>query len=410
MKRDLDLEATIVAKYAVIEPALDERGRRLWAATESLSIGYGGDAVVSDATGISRPTIRAGRRQITSGSVDMDRIRRPAAGRPRVTQSQPGLEEALERLVDPVTRGDPTSPLRWTCKSRANLTAALAMQGWQVSSTTVGRLLHKRGYSLQSVRKACEGASHPDRNAQFEHINATADGFLERGQPVVSVDTKKKELVGDFKNSGREWRPKSTPERALVHDFPQDAVGKAIPYGVYDMARNEAWVNVGRDHDTPAFAVASIRRWWTSMGKTRYANADELFITADAGGSNGYRSRVWKHELQKFADESGLRIRVSHFPPGTSKWNKIEHRLFCHITRNWRGKPLRTFETIVDLIGNTRTVAGLRVKAKLDKRRYPTGTTVTDAQMKALSLKRDDFHGDWNYELHPRNDTNELAN
>jgi len=402
MKRDLELEAKIVAKYAAIEGVLDERGRRLWAAAESLSIGYGGDAMVSDATGISRPTIRSGRRQLASGNYERERVRRPGAGRPRLGISQPGLKEALEQLVDPMTRGDPTSPLRWTCKSRARLTAALTKAGWQVSSTSVGRLLHELGYSLQSVRKTREGTSHPDRNAQFEHINATADDFLHRKQPVVSVDTKSKELVGDFKNKGREWQPKGMPEKTLVHDFPQDATGKAIPYGVYDMARNEAWVNVGRDHDTPAFAVASIRRWWRAMGERAYPEATELFITADAGGSNGYRSRAWKHELQKFADETNLRVRVSHFPPGTSKWNKIEHRLFCHITQNWRGKPLRTFETIVDTIGNTRTASGLRVKARLDKRKYPTGVVTTKAEMKALSLHPQDFHGEWNYELRPR--------
>jgi hypothetical protein len=255
---------------------------------------------------------------------------------------------------------------------------------------------------LQSVRKSREGTSHPDRNAQFEHINAAADAFLQRNQPVVSVDTKSKELVGDFKNAGREWQPKGQPEKTLVHDFPQDANGKAIPYGIYDMARNEAWVDVGRDHDTPAFAVASIRRWWAAMGKRAYSDAQELLITADAGGSNGYRSRVWKHELQKFADETGLRIHVSHFPPGTSKWNKIEHRLFCHITQNWRGKPLRSFETVVDTIGNTRTASGLRVKAKLDKRKYPKGVVVTKAEMDALSLHEHEFHGEWNYELRPR--------
>lgn len=402
MRRNLELEATIAEKFAAVAAVLDERGRRLWTAAESRAIGYGGDALVCDATGVSRPTIRAGRRQIEAGTIVSERIRRPGAGRPGIEQSQPGVMEALEKLVDPVTRGDPTSPLRWTCKSRAKLTASLNNDGWQVSSTTVGRLLHELGYRLQSVRKSREGASHPDRNAQFEHINATADEFLQRKQPVVSVDTKKKELVGDFKNNGREWQPKNTPEKALVHDFPQDATGKAIPYGVYDMGRNEAWVNVGRDHDTPAFAVASIRRWWSVMGKSQYSEAEELFITADAGGSNGYRLRAWKHELQKFADETNMRIRVSHFPPGTSKWNKIEHRLFCHITGNWRGKPLRTFETIVDLIGNTRTAAGLRVKAKLDKRKYPTGVVTTKAQMDALSLHHDEFRGEWNYELHPR--------
>ena len=272
----------------------------------------------------------------------------------------------------------------------------------RVSSTTVGRLLHELGYRLQSVRKIREGTSHPDRNEQFEHINATAALFLRRKQPVISVDTKKKELVGDFKNGGREWQPQATPEKVLVHDFPDDSTGKAIPYGVYDMARNEAWVNVGRDHDTPEFAVASIRQWWKMMGEDAYPDADHLFITADAGGSNGYRARAWKLELQRFADDSGLRIRVSHFPPGTSKWNKIEHRLFCHITQNWRGKPLRTFETIVDLIGNTRTAAGLRVRAKLDRRKYRTGVAITHAQMRDLVLRPNKFHGEWNYELQPR--------
>jgi len=404
MKRDLELEATIVEKYVAVEPVLNERGRRLWAAAESRAIGYGGDSLVSAATGLSRPTIRVGRREIEAGIDNAGRVRRAGGGRPRIESTQPGIEEALERLVDPMTRGDPCSPLRWTCKSRAKLTAALVKGGWQVSSTTVGRLLHELGYSLQSVRKRREGASHPDRNAQFETINATAADFLQRHQPVISVDTKKKELIGEFKNNGREWQPKQSPETALVHDFPQDALGKAIPYGIYDMGRNEAWVNVGRDHDTPAFAVASIRRWWKAMGKRVYADAKELFITADAGGSNGYRSRAWKHELQKLADETNLTIRVSHFPPGTSKWNKIEHRLFCHITQNWRGKPLCSFETVVDLIGNTRTAAGLRVKAKLDKRTYPTGVKITKAEMEALSLHRHAFQGDWNYELHPRTD------
>ena len=303
------------------------------------------------------------------------RIRRPGAGRPRLEQRQPGLLAALEGLVDPLTRGDPTSPLRWTCKSRAKLASGLAQQGWRVSSTTVGRLLHQLGYRLQSARKRQEGTSHPDRNAQFEHINATADSFLAEGQPVISVDTKKKELVGNFKNGGREWQPKGTPPAVLVHDFPTDAEGKAIPYGVYDMARNEAWVSVGRDHDTPAFAVASIRHWWQQMGCDAYPDATALFITADAGGSNGYRLRAWKHELQQLADETRLTIHVSHFPPGTSKWNKIEHRLFCHITANWRGTPLTTYETIVDRIGNTRTETGLWVRAELNAGQDPTGVT-----------------------------------
>ena len=402
MRRNLELEATIVEKYAAVEAFLGERGRRIWAAAESRAIGHGGDALVSDATGLSRPTIRKGRREIESGDTLPGRIRRPGAGRPGIEQSQPGIKQALEKLVDPLTRGDPQSPLRWTCKSRAKLTQALVQAGWRVSSTTVGRLLHELGYRLQAVRKSREGASHPDRNDQFAYINAKADDFLRRGQPVVSVDTKKKELVGDFKNAGREWQPKGQPDHALVHDFPQDALGKAIPYGIYDMANNEAWVSVGRDHDTPAFAVASLRQWWQEMGRGRYPEAGELFVTADAGGSNGYRSRAWKHGLQQFADETGLRIHVSHLPPGTSKWNKIEHRLFCHITQNWRGKMLRTFETIVDLIGSTRTAAGLRVQARLDAGTYPIGVVTTDAEMDALSLHREAFHGDWNYALQPR--------
>ena len=401
MRRDTGLEATIVEKYAAVSSVLDERGRRLWAAAESRAIGYGGDAIVSAATGLARQTIRRGRSEITAGVEVTGRVRRAGAGRPFLEAKQPGLEEALEGLVDPLTRGDPMSPLRWTCKSRAKLAGALSKAGWKVSSTSVGRMLNKLGYRLQSVRKRREGASHPDRNAQFEHINATAEEYLSQSQPVISVDTKKKELVGDFKNNGREWQPKGRPEAVLVHDFPQDAIGKAIPYGVYDMARNEAWVSVGKSHDTPEFAVASIRHWWKSMGRRAYPDANALFITADAGGSNGYRSRAWKHELQKLADDTNLRIRVSHFPPGTSKWNKIEHRLFCHITQNWRAKPLRTFETIVDLIGNTRTAAGLRVKAKLDERQYTKGIVITKAQMESLSLHRDEFQGDWNYEIRP---------
>jgi hypothetical protein len=294
------------------------------------------------------------------------------------------------------------SPLRWTCKSKAKLAAELTKQGWKVSETTVGRMLHAMGYSLQALRKNREGISHPDRNAQFEYISAAAKDFLDRGQPVISVDTKKKELVGDFKNKGQEWQHKGNPDEVLVHDFPSDAIGKAIPYGIYDMARNEAYVSVGCDHDTPAFAVASIRRWWTTMGSPTYPDARDLLITADAGGSNGYRSRVWKAQLQKFADEFGLRIQVSHFPPGTSKWNKIEHRLFCHITKNWRGRPLTSFETVVRLIGCTRTGKGLRVRAKFDKRKYPIGVVVSKMEMEALALHQHDFHGDWNYELRPR--------
>jgi hypothetical protein len=402
VRRDLDLEADLVAKYVALQPVLNERSRRLWAAAESRAIGYGGDAVVLAATELARETVRNGRRELANGVVDPGRIRRAGAGRPVLETKQPGLTAALEALVEPLTRGDPMSPLRWTCKSRAQLTAALLKQGWRVRSTKVGRLLHDLGYSLQALRKNREGASHPDRNAQFELINATASDYLDRQQPVISVDTKKKELVGDYKNAGREWHPTGHPDTVRVHDFPSDAVGKAIPYGVFDMARNEAWVSVGRDHDTPAFAVASIRQWWKMMGQRAYPDAEALFITADAGGSNGYRARAWKLELQRLADALHLRIRVSHFPPGTSKWNKIEHRLFCHITQNWRGKPLRTFETVVETIGHTRTTAGLRVRAKLDTRTYPTGVVVTRAEMKELSLHPHAFHGEWNYELRPQ--------
>ena len=389
-------------KYAALSGLLDERSRRLWAAAESRALGYGGDALVSAATGLARATIRKGRGELEAGVELHGRIRRPGGGRPKTQETQPGLQEALEALVEPATRGDPMSALRWTCKSRANLVGELTKSGWKVSSSTVGRLLKQMGYRLQALRKNQEGKSHPDRNAQFEHINETAEDFLSRGLPVVSVDTKKKELVGNFKNGGREWQTKGEPDKVLTHDFPSDAIGKAIPYGIYDMARNEAFVSVGRDHDTPTFAVASIRRWWTTMGMPVYPKAKELLITADAGGSNGHRSRSWKAELQKFADDFGLKIRVSHFPPGTSKWNKIEHRLFCHITTNWRGRALRTFETVVRLIGSTRTKKGLRVRAKLDKRKYPTGVVVSKAEMSRLSIHRREFHGDWNYDLHPR--------
>ena len=401
MRRDLKLEAVVVAKYAAVAPVLDERSRRVWAAAESLAIGYGGDASVSAATGLARVTVRKGRRELARGGPPVGRMRRPGAGRPNL-RWQADCRDALEALVDPLTRGDPTSPLRWTCKSRAKLAAALTAAGWPISSTTVGRMLNALGYSLQAPRQRREGTAHPDRNAQFEHINATADRFLQRQQPVISVDTKKKELVGNFKNGGREWQPKGAPEAARVHDFPADSCGKAIPYGVYDMGRNEAWVSVGHDHDTPAFAVASIRHWWRQLGRRAYPTATELFITADASGSNGYRARAWKLELQRFADETRLRIHVSHFPPGTGKWNKIEQRLFCHSTENWRGTPLRTFETIVDRIGHTRTASGLRVHAQLDPGEYPTGLRVTKSQMDAIALLPDSFHGEWNYELLPR--------
>jgi transposase len=374
----------------------------LWAATESLTIGYGGDAVVASATGLARATIRAGREELKKGEAVTGRQRRSGGGRKVLALVQGGWVEALERMVAPTTRGDPMSPLQWTCKSTRNLAAELRHEGFVVSHTSVGKKLHELGYSLHALRKNQEGTAHPDRNAQFEHISAMVEDFQARNQPVISVDTKKKELVGNFRNVGREWQPKGRPEEVNVHDFPDDAVGKAIPYGVFDMTRNEAWVSVGRDHDTPAFAVASIRQWWKTMGLPAYPSATELLITADAGGSNGYRTRAWKKELQELADDTGLNIHVCHFPPGTSKWNKIEHRLFCHITQNWRGKPLTSFETVVNLIGRTRTTRGLRVKARLDKKQYPTGVEITKAEMKRLALRKDDFHGDWNYLLEPR--------
>jgi transposase len=403
VKRNEELEAAIVEKYVAMGPLLDERTRRLWAAAESRAIGYGGDALVSSATGLARQTICNGRKELEQGAKADGRIRRRGAGRKGIEKEQPGVTLALEKLVEPLTRGDPMSALRWTCKSRANLTAEMVKKGWKISSSKVGRLLNDLGYSLQSLRKSTEGrGKNPDRNAQFEHINAMAETFLLRNQPVISVDTKKKELVGDFKNAGQEWQPKGEPGKVLVHDFPQDSIGKAIPYGVYDMGRNEASVSVGKDHDTPAFAVASIRHWWKTMGGPAYPNATELFITADAGGSNGYRARAWKIELQGLADEFSLNVHVSHFPPGTSKWNKIEHRLFCHITRNWRGRPLTTFEAIVALIGSTRTAKGLRVKARLDKKTYPTGVDIPRNAMNDLSLHPNPFHGEWNYELRPR--------
>lgn len=401
MRMNIELEAIIVEKFSSISMELDERGRRIWAATESNAIGYGGDALISRATGQDRKTIRRGRREIEIGLDVNTPIRNKGGGRYNLEKNQPGVKQALESLVEPLTRGDPMSPLRWTCKSRAKLAAALTQKGWKISSTSVGRYLHELGYSLQSIQKSREGMSHPDRNAQFEYISETVISFQNHNQPVISVDTKKKELVGNFKNGGQEWQPKGEPEKALVHDFPIDSTGKAIPYGVYDMSRNEAWVSVGQDHDTPKFAVASIRQWWKKMGESAYPTAKKLFITADAGGSNGYRTRAWKLELQKFANETDLCIRVSHFPPGTSKWNKIEHRLFCHITKNWRGKILKTFETIVDLIGNTKTTQGLKVRTKLDKRKYPTGVTITKSQMESVSIIRDKFCGDWNYEIRP---------
>ena len=395
-------ESEIRSKWERLSPLMDERLRRLWAGAEAEAAGQ--IAVVERATGLSRTTIRAGRDELRAGVTreEVVEVRRPGGGRPRSEDRDPELWVALERLVDPVTRGDPESALRWTSKSTRKLADELTSQGRPISPQKVGELLHALGYTLQGTQKTTEGADHPDRNTQFEFINDRAEAFQSRGSPVISVDTKKKELVGDFANAGREWHPQGKPVPVLVHDFPGDALCKAIPYGVYDIAKNVGWVNVGIDHDTPEFAVESIGRWWRQMGNKVYPGATELLTTADAGGSNGFRSRLWKLELQRLADFTGLSISVCHFPPGTSKWNKIEHRLFCHVTENWRGRPLVDLETVVQLIGSTRTSTGLRVKAALDVTAYATGIEVTDAELRGLRIVREQFHGDWNYTLLPR--------
>lgn len=395
----------IRAKFESLKPVLDERTRRLWAATEARAIGRGGITRVSQATGISPVTIRAGLSQLgqpPGPDATTSRVRRPGGGRKPLTHHDPGLLTALESLIEPLTRGDPGSPLRWTCKSTAKLATELKARGHTVSPRTINTLLARLGYSLQSTRKTREGGEHPDRNAQFEHINTKAKLFQKSGQPVVSVDTKKKELVGDFKNGGREWRPKGKPEEVRVHDFIDPKLGKAIPYGVYDLAANLGWVSVGVDHDTAEFAVATLRRWWEQLGDGMYPGAKRLLVTADGGGSNGSRCRLWKLKLQEFADESGLRITVCHFPPGTSKWNKIEHRMFCHITQNWRGRPLVDLECVVNLIGSTTTETGLEIRAELDERAYPLGQVVTAEEMESISIKADEFHGEWNYTIRPR--------
>lgn len=391
-------------KWRLLKPTMNERAQRLWAGTEAGAMGYGGVAAVARATGLAISTVRKGRDEVRAGAKasDVVNVRRSVGKRPFET-ARPEVWPALEKLVDPVTRGDPESPLRWTCKSTHVLAQELFTQhGIRISDRTVAKLLRDHGYSLQAPNKAVEGKQHPDRNAQFEHINATAEACLERGVPVISVDTKKKELVGNFKNGGREWRPEGEPELVDVHDFPQDAVGKAIPYGIYDVGANDGFVSVGVDHDTPVFAVTTIAAWWSQVGSKRYPEVREIFITADAGGSNGYRSHVWKYELQRLADKLGIAIRVSHFPPGTSKWNKVEHRLFSFISINWRGRPLRTYETVVNLIANTTNRGGLVVRARLDRRSYPIGKTISAQELRELNIERDAFHGDWNYVLRPR--------
>ena len=393
-------------KYRAVLAELDERRRRQWAAAEARELGWGGVVAVARATGLSRTTITGGLRELNLPARERTaaaaRVRRPGGGRKPLTQSDPDLLSALEALIEPATRGDPESPLRWTCKSTRRLADELTRQRHPVSVNTVAALLHQAGYSLQANRKTREGASHPDRNAQFEYINAQVRRFLDRGQPTISVDTKKKELVGDFKNAGREWQPAGRPEDVRVHDFIDKTLGKAIPYGVYDIFNNQGWVSVGIDHDTAQFAAASIRRWWTHMGQKRFPRARELLITADGGGSNSYRSRLWKVSLQTLADELDLTLHVCHFPPGTSKWNKIEHRLFSFITQNWRGRPLVSHQAIVNLIARTTTRAGLVVRAALDTRHYDTAIKVTDQELARLRLKPHTFHAEWNYQLSPR--------
>lgn len=393
----------IETKYRALSPLLDERLRRQWAATEATAYGWGGIQAVAQATGLSHTTIRKGQSELAECREPpiTTRLRRPGAGRKRLTVQDTELLPALEQLVDPVTRGDPESPLRWTCKSTYTLARELTAQGHAVSARTVQRLLYAADYSLQSNRKTREGSAHPDRNAQFEHINDLVRRFQERGQPVISVDTKKKELVGDFKNAGQEWQPKGQPEPVRVHDFVDKKLGKAIPYGVYDLSQNQGWVSVGTDHDTARFAASAIRRWWLKMGCSGYRSAQELLITADGGGSNGCRVRLWKVALHELANELELPIRVCHFPPGTSKWNKIEHRLFAHITQNWRGCPLVSHEVIVHRIASTATQQGLTVQAELDTGKYPTGIKVSDAELAIVNLLQDDFHGEWNYIIAP---------
>ena len=396
----------VETKYRALAALMDERMRRQWAAAEARAYGWGGLQAVSAVIRMSPNTIRKGLAELAAREKNPQApvdpyLRRKGGGRKRRSEADPGLQEALEWLVEPLTRGDPESPLRWTCKSTTHLAEELSRLGHPVSPRTVGRLLNADGYSLQSNRKTQEGESHPDRNAQFEFINLAVKQFQRRRQPVISVDTKKKELVGPFKNGGREWQPKGEPEQVRVHDFLDKELGKAIPYGVFDLSENQGWVSVGIDHDTAQFATQAIRRWWKKMGARRYRNARELLITADGGGSNASRSRLWKVALQDLARQLEIPIQVCHFPPGTSKWNKIEHRMFSHITQNWRGRPLVSHEVIIQLIANTTTKTGLKIYAELDSGFYPIGIKVSDAELATLNLKRADFHGDWNYTLLP---------
>jgi transposase len=402
----MDTEKTIERRFKLLSPFLNERQRRILAAIEAQILGYGGVSRVARATGLSRNTVAAGAVEFERGSVEevaaaKERIRKPGGGRKRTVQKDPMLKAELEQLIEPVTRGDPESALLWTCKSVRRLADELKKMGHETSHRMVADLLNQMGYSLQANRKTMEGGSHPDRDAQFEYIHQKVKQFQKGCQPVISVDTKKKELVGQFKNQGRQWRPKGRPEEVLVYDFESLGRGKVTPYGVYDLSQNKGWVSVGVDKDTAAFAVESIRRWWKTMGKKVYPRAKRLLITADSGGSNGSRVRLWKVELQKLSNETGLSISVCHFPPGTSKWNKIEHRLFSFISQNWRGKPLISHEVIVELISATTTKTGLGVECEIDPNIYPKGIKVTDKELKAVNLLKDSFHGEWNYTINP---------
>ncbi len=399
------LENAVRVKFDALRPLMNERVRRCWAATEAQAIGYGGVSAVARATGFSRHTIIDGLHEIAEEEGvggQPARVRRPGGGRKSITSMDRSITADLEALVQPSTRGDPMSPLRWTCKSTRKLAEELRQQGHRVGERTVSRLLHGLDYSLQGNRKTREGSSHPDRDAQFNHINEQVAAFQKRGQPVVSVDTKKKENVGNYANKGREWEPKKRPKEVNMHDFPNKELGKGIPYGVYDLTMNEGWVSVGIDHDTAYFATATLRRWWEAMGIVAYRKAKKLLVAADGGGSNSSRSRLWKVAVQELAQAIGLKISICHFPPGTSKWNKIEHRMFNHITQNWRGQPLTSHEVIVNLIGNTTTDSGLHINAELDVNSYKTGIKVTDEELAALNIVEADFHGNWNYTISPR--------
>jgi transposase len=395
----MDNESDFRRRYKTLFKHLDERQRRLIAAADVEQLGWGGISMVARTSGLSRPTLYKGLQELKEAP--LGRTRKEGGGRKYIEETTPAILTRLEELVAPATRGDPMSPLQWTSKSTRNLAQTLNREGYEVTHATVATLLQALGYSLQGASKVLEGKQHPDRNAQFEYINKITKRFFRKGDPVISVDTKKKELVGKYRNGGREWQPQGEPDEVLVHDFPDKVLGKVIPYGVYDVGQDSGWFNVGVDHDTASFAVESIRRWWRRMGKPVYYNAQALLICADGGGSNSSRSRLWKAELQQLSNELGIKITACHFPPGTSKWNKIEHRLFSHITMNWRGRPLVSHDVVVNLIGSTKTRSGLRVKARLDKQKYPTGIVVSDEEMEELNIKRHTFHGEWNYTVSP---------